>query len=413
MKNAASTDIIVSDYQDPYLELVSLLNEGAGLEHSLMLSYLYVAFSLKDRYADLRGKITLSSYQEHSPGHPGGEQQLRKDSNLLEVCIEEMQHLSTVNQFLVALGASPNFMPHIFPYSSDIYPFRLDLLPLDRYVAATFMWVEADSCALNLDARCKGKGEPEAFKREVHEVLQMGAMAHHGIPIDENHPSHLGSLYNKVLKAAHRVAQQPPQMIPSQFPWGQWQDQVHWLVNQGELAHYRFFRALFTGEAFGTDASIWKDPEDPAYPSLQLRRGTAYRNRRRTIDDEDVREIAWLADLHYWIILTLLDTAFTYSDPYANIQRKYLYKTIGVMTGSLWALGLDLARRGWGMPFDQMGTQYTVGTTEMGALQHIQFLIYEARGHAQRLASRGLLPADYSMKVFDFLLSGLLQPSNF
>jgi hypothetical protein len=404
---------IVRDFQDPYLELLYLLNEGSGLEHSLMLSYLYVAFSLKDRYADLRGKIKLTSYEQHSPGHPGGDGQLLRDSDMLEICIEEMQHLSMVNRFLVALGTAPNFMPHEFPFSADIYPFPLDLLPLDRYVAATYMWVEADRCALSLDKQCEGKGEPEAFKREVHRVLREGAKAHHGLPIDELQPSHVGSLYNKVLKVSQQVARQPPPMIPAQFPWGQWEDNVHWLMNQGELAHYRFFRSLYTGEAFGADASIWKDPKDPAYPALQLKRGTAYRGRRRTISDEDARELAWLGDLHYWIILTLLDTSFTYADPYANIQRKYLYKAIEVMTGSLWALGLDLARRGWGMPFDQMGTQYVVGTDEQEALRYIQLLIYEARGYAQRLASRGLLPPDYSMKVFDLLLSGLLQPSNF
>ena len=61
------------DYQDPYLELVHLLTEGAALEHALMIAYLYGLFSIKDRYAAVRGDLSTRSYLEHSPAGPDGD----------------------------------------------------------------------------------------------------------------------------------------------------------------------------------------------------------------------------------------------------------------------------------------------------------------------------------------------------
>ena len=44
-----ATDVIAHDFADPYLELMRLLHQAAGLEQLLMLQYLYAAFSIKDK----------------------------------------------------------------------------------------------------------------------------------------------------------------------------------------------------------------------------------------------------------------------------------------------------------------------------------------------------------------------------
>jgi hypothetical protein len=401
---------IRSEFTDPYLELVYLLNQAAGLEHSLMSAYLYAAFSIKDEYARVRGDVTNDSYLQHSTGGPGGLSVLAHDASLLEVCIEEMQHLGTVNRFLGALGGSPTFVPQEYPLAADIYPFPIVPTALDRYVAATFLWMEAASCALSLEPACEGQHEPAPFIAELLEVLTAGALTHHHIDVSREPVSHVGTLYAKILEVTRKVAQRPPSFLPPDLPWSAFETDVYELMIQGEVGHYRLFRSLYTGEAFGAGPEIWHEPRDPAYPALLLQRGSAYRGHQDTIHDQDARRLAWLSDLHYWIVLTLLDIAYRYADPYDNIQRKYQYKAIENMTGAFWPLGLALSRKGWGVPFDALGTQYTLGRDLETALDMVQLLIYEARGFAQVLASEGLLPPDYRMDVFDATLDGLIPP---
>jgi hypothetical protein len=410
MLRTVTAGTIPREFSDPYLELVFLLNQAAGLEHSLMTSYLYAAFSIKDEYARVRGDITNDSYLQHSTGGPGGLSVLAHDASLLEVCIEEMQHLGTVNRFLGALGGSPTFVPQEYPLASDIYPFPIVPMPLDRYVAGTFLWMEAAACALSLEPQCAGQHEPPAFIAELLAVLSVGAQTHHDVDVARETVSHVGTLYSKILEVTREVAARPPSFLPPDLPWSAFETDVYELMLQGEVGHYRLFRSLYTGEAFGAGPEIWRDPRSPAYPAQALRAGTAYRRHRDSIPDEDVRRLAWLSDLHYWIVLTLLDIAYRYADPYDNIQRKYQYKAIENMTGAFWPLGLALARRGWGVPFDAMGTQYTLGRDLETALDMVQLLIYEARGQAQALASDGLLPRDYRMDVFDAMLDGLIPP---
>ena len=151
---------IPSDFSDDYLELVRLLTEGAGLEHSLMVAYLYAMFSLKESHHDIRGHMKSRSYLEHSPVEEEGTAVLRKKDTYLDVALEEMQHLSLVNWFLIALGASPNFMPHTFPFSSDLYPFDIELRSLDRYAVAAALWIEADDSKLSLGSESSASSEP-------------------------------------------------------------------------------------------------------------------------------------------------------------------------------------------------------------------------------------------------------------
>ncbi len=42
--------VIARDFYDPYLELIRLLKESSEIEHSLMVQYLFAAFTLKPQY---------------------------------------------------------------------------------------------------------------------------------------------------------------------------------------------------------------------------------------------------------------------------------------------------------------------------------------------------------------------------
>jgi hypothetical protein len=394
------TNQIPTDYEDDYLELIRLLTEAAGLEHSLMVGYLYTLFSIKEQYRDVQGDVTEKSYLEHSPVGRGGTEVLRKKDTFLDVAIEEMQHLGLVNRFLAVLGAAPSFIPHVFPYTSDLYPFDIAFRSLDRYTAATYLWIEADPCALSLRPQCASRREPVELVREVRAVLDAGGRRHHERPIDDDHPDHVGSLYRRIVAQTDKVAARPPAFLPADLPWAEWQEKMSWILYQGELTHYQFFRAVFTGEAFGGDAGIWKPgPDFPAHP---LTWKTAYTGHPDTIADPAARRLAWLGDLHYWIILTLLDTA------YRMPERKLQYKAIDNMTACLWSLGRGLVERYQvGLPFDAMGPHYTLGRTDALSLGIIRRLVVEAERHARALGADGLLPPGYDVGVFEMTLAGL------
>ena len=106
-----------------------LLDAAAEVEHALMVEYLYAAYSLR------------------APG--GGETAaqgtalVRWVRTIVTVAKEEMGHLLTVENLLVALGLPPNLEREDFPFRSDLYPFRFHLEPLSRLSLAKYVMAES------------------------------------------------------------------------------------------------------------------------------------------------------------------------------------------------------------------------------------------------------------------------------
>ena len=375
------------DFNDPYLELLRLLTEAAVLEHSLMVSYLYAMFSIKDDYAKVRGNVNGRSFLKHDMSGQGEELE-HEFHSFLDVALEEMQHLGLVNALLGELGAAPNLTPHGFPLSADIYPFPLEPAWLSREVAARYMWIEADDHAL--DPGWKHSHKQRRLIVEVRRILGIGPDV----------PAHLGSVYGTIVDYALIVAHEPPAFLPPTFPWGKWIDRLTAIRYQGEMAHFNFFSDVFSGLAFGGDEKIWDDAGATAFPTRPLLRGTAYRGRPDTLC-EPARSIAWLANLHYWIVLMLLDVT------YRGLDRRMRYKAIDSMTQALWWLGLDLAARNAGMPFDPLGPTYAMGRDAQASIAIVRRYAREAERFARALAAQGNLPAGYDLRVFAPLLAGL------
>src|ERR1700742_1069455 len=83
-------------------EILHALYEAAELEHTLMCTYLYAAFSLRDSEAEgLRPKEI--------------EAVRRWRSELIKVSVEEMGHLTAVWNITSALGGTPRFGRGNFP----------------------------------------------------------------------------------------------------------------------------------------------------------------------------------------------------------------------------------------------------------------------------------------------------------
>jgi Ferritin-like len=387
-------------FADPVLELLYLLKQAAAVEHSVALAYLYAAFSVKKQYAHIRGGLNDDSYGLRRIG-VRGTKPLTAPTNLLEASIEEMQHLAFVNEVLQAIGAAPEFESYEFPMISDVFPFPIALRSLDLPTVATFLWLEADDSKLAVGRNRTPSSEPVAFVAEVRGQIDR-------LPdrVDRSSADHFGSVYRTIVRVLERVASAPPAWMPIDTPWDQLIERMQRVLLQGEISHYDMFRSMFTAAAFASDGQpdprIWSDPWADAYPARALKSGTAWPGHHDTIGPEPVRRLAWLGNLHYWLLLAMLD------DASRSTNLKFRYAAVDQMSMALWAVGIELAdKHNVGMPFDPIGFSYGLGVNGAMSRGFMVHLAGEAKREAQWLAAEGLLPGAYSGGVLDLALAAL------
>src|SRR3954451_15902588 len=98
------------DDQVPSRELLLYrLYEAAELEHNLMCTYLYAAFSLRNGESEGLSKTEASVVA-------------RFRSTITRIAIEEMGHLTAVWNMTAALGGSPRFGRDNFPLNPGLLP---------------------------------------------------------------------------------------------------------------------------------------------------------------------------------------------------------------------------------------------------------------------------------------------------
>ena len=125
MKDAA--DLNVNDRE----ELIFLLTEAAEFEHTVMCSYLYAQWSLK---RNVEEGVT--------PGEMEAIDRWRQ--SILQVAMEEMLHLSLVNNLLAAIGAAPHLVRPDFPVARGQFPADVDfhLAPFNAQTLDHFVFLE-------------------------------------------------------------------------------------------------------------------------------------------------------------------------------------------------------------------------------------------------------------------------------
>ena len=114
--------------------LVHMLSEAAEIEHTLMCTYLYAAFSLK------------------RPNHPGfSEEEARAVARwrgvIVRVALEEMAHLAEVWNITAALGGAPEFARDNFPLDPGNLPAGIvvKLAPFSAACVQHFIHLERPS----------------------------------------------------------------------------------------------------------------------------------------------------------------------------------------------------------------------------------------------------------------------------
>ena len=137
----------------PREQIFHLLAEAAEIEHTLMCTYLYAAFSLK------RGTGTGLSRAESKLVAVWRE-------TLLSVATEEMVHLVLVSNISVALGGRPHLGRPNFPIAPGYFPSGV-VVKLARFCKATldhFVFLERPAEVALADGA--GFAPPKKYRRE-------------------------------------------------------------------------------------------------------------------------------------------------------------------------------------------------------------------------------------------------------
>jgi hypothetical protein len=111
--------------------LIYTLGKAAEIEHLIMLTYLYAAFSLKQRVDEGLSPDGLEAVK-------------RWRRTLIEIGEQEMLHLALVQNLLTAVGAAPRLARPNFPLPAHAYPagVRIELLPFSEAALRHFAFLE-------------------------------------------------------------------------------------------------------------------------------------------------------------------------------------------------------------------------------------------------------------------------------
>jgi CDGSH-type Zn-finger protein/uncharacterized Fe-S cluster protein YjdI len=163
-------DIVIQDRE----ELFYLLSEAAEFEHAVMCTYLYALWSLK---RDASEGVTADELKVME----GWRRSLR------QVALEDMLHLSLVNNLLAATGASPHLWRPQFPVHSGWFPADV-VMRLSPFGAATldhFMYIERpegidmiDGAGFDHPAHHSRVARPELLSPTPRDYASQGQLYH-------------------------------------------------------------------------------------------------------------------------------------------------------------------------------------------------------------------------------------------
>jgi hypothetical protein len=174
-----------------------------------------------------------------------------------------------------------------------------------------------------------------------------------------------------------------------------WIEQLKHIMLEGEKEHFRFFRQLFLAEheALAGELNPWDLPQDdPDYPSFDVPSNpSAYLGHENQIKSLDARGLAWLSNLHYWIVLMMLDYYYRNGGEPMNAMAQ------AHMIGPMQSLAFELAALGAGLPFDVLSLGYAPGPDPVGNLRFIDRISREADTLAQKI--KPTLPAGYPLQI--------------
>ena len=177
-----SEEIVVQDRE----ELIYLLCEAAEFEHTVMCSYLYAQWTLKRELTEGVTRDELAAIE-------------RWRGALGRVALEEMLHLSLVNNLLAAVGAAPHLWRPAFPVRPGHFPADvvMNLTPFGEAALDHFMFIERPEGIKIVDGA--GFGHASHYRR----LARPDMLA----PSPQDYATQ-GHLYHGVLQGLARLTEQ-------------------------------------------------------------------------------------------------------------------------------------------------------------------------------------------------------------
>ncbi len=195
-------DILIQDRE----ELFYLLAEAAEFEHSVMCTYLYAMWSLKRDTAEGVSAQELAVIE-------------RWRSSLRQIALEEMLHLSLVNNILAATGASAHLWRPTFPVPPGRFPANvvMRLAPFSEATLDHFIFIErpegielVDGAGFDHPAHYKRPARPDLLSPTPRDYNSQGQL-YHGIL------SGLARLVNAIGEEAVFVGHDEAQVSTAEF----------------------------------------------------------------------------------------------------------------------------------------------------------------------------------------------------
>ena len=314
-------DIVIGSRE----QIFHLLAEASEIEHTLMCSYLYAAFSLKD------GINSALSEKE-------AEAVERWRQTIMSVAIEEMGHLMIVSNLTAAIGGRPHFTRPNFPVSPGYFPSGvvLRLAPFSFETLEHFIFLERPTGVDKKDEEGFPSGEhkrEQAYQGIMPSAQDYVTVSHLYEAIRANLTAFVGRSGEQSLFIGPESGQIGPEIIrihgvETIKDLEGASRAIDLIVEQGEGSpadredsHYRRFQATrreyaaFLAENAGFA---------PAYPVAQnpVMRRPAQPEAKVFLDAEPAAMILDLANAVYGMLLRLLVQAYAKSTASAALEKK-------------------------------------------------------------------------------------------
>jgi hypothetical protein len=167
--------------------LVMLLHIGAEIEHSLMVQYLYAAYSLGGEQVPRRHRDMVRRWQ----------------ANILAAAKEEMGHFLTVQNVLTLIGAPINLNREDLPWDVPFYPFPFRLEPLTIESVACYVFAEmpSDSELATANDKNSTKLMLKRYRRFVaRDKKRITRLVKRRVKASRGEPHRVGDLYDEIIK---------------------------------------------------------------------------------------------------------------------------------------------------------------------------------------------------------------------
>jgi CDGSH-type Zn-finger protein/uncharacterized Fe-S cluster protein YjdI len=181
VESSMPDEIVIQDRE----ELIYLLCEAAEFEHTVMCSYLFAQWTLKRDEAEGVTAAELAAIE-------------RWRGSLAHVALEEMLHLSLVNNLLAAIGAAPHLWRPAFPVRPGPFPADviMNLAPFSPATLDHFMFIERPEGIKLVD------GAGFGHEAHYHRAMRGDLLA----PSPQDYASQ-GHLYHGVLRGLAHLSE--------------------------------------------------------------------------------------------------------------------------------------------------------------------------------------------------------------